>query len=176
MSVNVEDISEKKADSTSFEESLVKEYESKYSLIYTKIFVFRVIFFIFFLLYIFYVTYVINRPGKASSLELFVVILSLMIALFSLYIRYVTVTNLLSSKLKYEKETNKLEDSIIKWKLEERFSSDSELKDRIEDFYIELNSLTKAKYEMALRFYAYEFYLYAIISSLIAGFFIFRLL
>lgn len=174
--LSVKDISEKKADSTIVEE-LVEKYESAYSEIYKLAFVCRIAFFTCFLSLISYVTYVFKTPDKASSFESFAVILSLMIPLsLLLYSRYAGGTNWLKDNLKFEKTTNKLEDSIVKCKLEERFGSNSELKDRIEDFYIELNSLTKAKYEATFRFYAYEFYVYVSISSLIAGVFIFRLL
>lgn len=171
-SLSVKDISENKADSTRIEELLVERYESLYFRIYLRTLFLRFVFFICILFNILSAIHLSKQPEISSNVWIFLLISMPNIALLSFFIPLIKSSSMSSTYIKI----NTLEDEIVKKKLKERFGSNSELKDRIEDCYIELNSLTKAKYETAFRFYAYEFYIYAIISSLIAGFFIFRLL
>jgi hypothetical protein len=112
-------------------------------------------------------------------IEKYTFILSIIIGLFSFIIASTTsrgsalfsiIAALTGSKDNindFREETSDLEDKIVKEKLKESFDLKPELKNKIEDFYIELHSLTKAKYETALRFQRYESFFYLFIGTAI---------
>lgn len=179
MSANltVKDISENKKDSADSESSLVKEYESLYFGFYLRAFIFRICFFIYLITFTLVQIYSYKNPFVWSILEPFAWIFStlvpmIFISVFS--VGYANLPNFLTHST--NKQVNKLEDKIVKKKLIERFGTDISSQRKAEDFYIELNGLTKAKYETAFRFYRYEFYIYTILSLLIAGIFTLRML
>ena len=155
------------------EEETVKSYEAFYSRLYWRVFILRILSFTISLALIFATIYAFKNLQKRSGFEFYFLMFSIIVSVASgLLIGSIKDKFLLDINSK--RVINGLEDTIVKMKLKERFGSDIELNHKIEDFYIELNNMTKAKYETAFRFYSYEFYIYAIISLLIAVFFILR--
>lgn len=181
MSANltVKNISENKTDSADIESVLVEKYESLYFGFYLRAFIFRICFFISLIILISSLIYFYKNPNIWSNLEPYAWFFSILTLIASFIVNFSFANRNFRDFLAHstlDKQINELEDEIVKKKLAERFDKDSLLQIIAEDFYIELNGLTKAKYETAFRFYRYEFFIYTILSLLIAVLFTLRML
>jgi hypothetical protein len=170
--ISTKNLSIEKQNLSRGEESLVKRYESLYFRVYLFTFIFRTALFVSTIGFISFTVYLYKNPDLWASTEKSLAVFSSLFNLLSV-IGYALMRNV--NKTSFKAEINELEDEIVKEKLRGKFGLSDQLKDEIEDFYIELNNLTKAKYETAFKFYTYEFYIYTVISSLIAVFFLSRI-
>lgn len=170
-----DDLAQNYIDLTS-EELLVEKYESLYSEIYAKALIFRVIFFISAIVLISFAIYISKNSDKWSILEPIVAVISVLVTVgATMFSQAFLKKKSFSIGIDYSDLINSIEDTIVKMKLEQRFKNNQGLRERVEDFYIEISRLTKAKYETAFRYYSYEFYIYAVIGVIIAAFFTFRI-
>lgn len=155
---------------------LVDRYEALYFKVYLRSSLFRIAFFITILILVSLAFYSVKNPNFWEVFERIGLILSTLLTVVSLFTGVGFGFNQGILQAKAIKEINELENVIVADKLNESFGFDDKLKKRVTDIYIELTSLTKAKYETAFRFYSYEYYFYTVLSLIITVFFTFRIL